>query len=270
MYGTATSTASRIASIGRAPSAAGTGNTLLDSLPEKCRAEIVSRAEVIELKRGETISRPGEEVLFIDFPVTAVVSSFQILKDGKTAETAMTGREGALGATAALRPAVSKDFSEVLVGGQALRVNANVFRHFVEESSGCRQAVFEFFNDHLDRVSRRVICNNYHSVEERLCLWLLLVRDRCDEDSLPFTQEQVSFFLGVHRPSVTLAMQDLREKGIVDYSRGTVHVKETEKLIDLACSCYSSLSVRRSDPNGNARMLNPNPAGKRIGNRLAA
>ncbi|MCO6512526.1 MAG: Crp/Fnr family transcriptional regulator [Aridibacter famidurans] len=265
MYRTTTRTAAQPANF-KAASALDTkvarsGNGILDRLDPTDLRTLLSRSERVELRSGDTIARPGEDVPFVDFPVGAVVSHFQILKDGKTAEIAMTGREGALGIQAAFRPGVSKEFSEVLVGGEAIRIDAAFLRNAADRMSGCRSAFFDYFNENLDRISRRVICNNYHSVEERLCLWLMLVRDRCGIDSLPFTQEQVSFFLGVHRPSVTLAMQELRKAGVVAYSRGTVHVKEPAAMIERACSCYSSLSVKDlASPgtdgrtNGNGRM----------------
>lgn len=247
MYQTVTRAASKRARIAdrisRDPASGSTGNSLLDRLEGADLQALVDRAQRVELRGGDTIARPGEDIPFVDFPVEAVVSHFQILKDGKTVEIAMTGREGALGIPAALRQGVSKEFSEVLVGGEAYRIDASFLRGLAERSPELRNVFFGYFNECLERVSRRVICNNYHSVEERLCLWLMLVRDRCGIDSLPFTQEQVSFFLGVHRPSVTLAMQELRKEGIVDYSRGTVHIKNAPDLIERSCSCYASLSV---------------------------
>ncbi|QQS42361.1 MAG: Crp/Fnr family transcriptional regulator [Acidobacteriota bacterium] len=251
MYRTTTRTAAQPANF-KAASAldtkvARTGNGLLDRLEKADLRQLLARSERVKLQRGDTVARPGEDIPFVDFPVGAAVSHFQILKDGKTVEIAMTGREGALGIPAALRQGVSKEFSEVLVGGEAYRVDASFLRGLAERSPGLRNVFFGYFNECLERVSRRVICNNYHSVEERLCLWLMLVRDRCGIDSLPFTQEQVSFFLGVHRPSVTLAMQELRKKGVVDYSRGTVHIKNAPDLIERSCSCYASLSVNEAN-----------------------
>ncbi|HUF04540.1 MAG TPA: Crp/Fnr family transcriptional regulator [Aridibacter sp.] len=254
MYQTPAGIASQPARIrirsARKPDAGPTGNRLLEQFERQDLRSIEEQAVRVTLVKGDTIARPGEDIPFVDFPIDAVVSHYQILKDGKTVEIAMTGREGALGVPAALRQGVSKEFSEVLVGGEVYRIDASYLRGLAERSANLRSVFFGYFNECLDRVSRRVICNNYHSVEERLCLWLMLVRDRCGVDSLPFTQEQVSFFLGVHRPSVTLAMQDLRKQGIVDYSRGTVHVRKPSALIELSCSCYSSLSVRPADAPG--------------------
>lgn len=222
-----------------------TGNTILDIIGAEDTEKIVRSSERITLKSGDILSRPNEPVESILFPIDAVISHYEILKDGRTTEVGLTGSEGMVGEGAALSPRDSDYFSEVLISGEAFRIEAGDFRNIASGSEDCKKAVFNYLKEEIDRVSRRVVCNNHHSVGERLALWLLLVRDRCRCEEMPFTQEHVSFFLGVHRPSVTLAMQDLRDQGVLEYKRGKVHLLDPDKLLGAACSCYEELTVKQ-------------------------
>jgi hypothetical protein len=48
-----------------------------------------------------------------------------------------------------------------------------------------------------DTTSSSAACNRHHSVEQRLCRWLLLTLDRCTSNELVMTQELIATMLGV-------------------------------------------------------------------------
>ena len=60
----------------------------------------------------------------------------------------------------------------------------------------------------LEQVMVSVACNGAHSLKERLARWLLMMRDRGDEDTLPITQSLLAEMLGVQRPSITNAARE--------------------------------------------------------------
>jgi CRP-like cAMP-binding protein len=97
--------------------------------------------------------------------------------------------------------------------------------------------------DHYIRqISQRAICNMYHSVKERLCTWLLMVQDRCGRSTLNLTHEQIARTLGVYRPSITCIAQELREKKLIDYSRGGISICNRDRVEEVACTCYAELA----------------------------
>ena len=69
-----------------------------------------------------------------------------------------------------------------------------------------------------------------------------MVADRSDESRLSLTHDQISCFLGVHRPSITCIAQDLRHSGMIDYVRGKISILDRQKLENLACECYSMVN----------------------------
>ena len=56
-------------------------------------------------------------------------------------------------------------------------------------------------------------CNGTHSLKERLARWLLMMRDRSDDDTIPITQDILAIMLGVQRPTITIAARELEREG---------------------------------------------------------
>jgi CRP-like cAMP-binding protein len=60
-----------------------------------------------------------------------------------------------------------------------------------------------------EQVMVSVACNGAHSLKQRLARWLLMMRDRTDEDVLSITQNLLAEMLGVQRPTITNAAAEL-------------------------------------------------------------
>src|SRR5262245_3544924 len=86
-----------------------------------------------------------------------------------------------------------------------------------------------------------VACNGAHSVKERLGRWLLMMRDRSDDDELPITQNLLAEMLGVQRPTVTNAARDLERQGLIERGRRQVTILNRPGLMMASCECYQLL-----------------------------
>jgi CRP-like cAMP-binding protein len=220
-----------------------TENEILKDLPSSVYKDIAPFIEEVYLQTGEYLYQPEDVINYLYFPETAIVSDFQILEDGKTLEVAMIGREGVAGVSSLFNSNSSPNWLQVSIPGKAVRIDAKSFRYESNKYPILQKALFSYVNQYIAQISQKVICNSHHSVEERLCCWLLMISDRCGRNNLPLTQEQIAGFLGVHRPSITLITQSLREKGIIDYLRGKIFILDKVKLEFTACDCYSSTKI---------------------------
>ena len=54
-------------------------------------------ARPVELKHGQVLSEPGEEITYVDFPRAGAISLMVMMRDGSAVETRMIGREGVTG-----------------------------------------------------------------------------------------------------------------------------------------------------------------------------
>ena len=86
-------------------------------------------------------------------------------------------------------------------------------------------------------------CNASHSVEARMCRWLLFMRDLAGNDDLMLTQEFLAQMLSVRRPSVSIVASPLQKAGLIKYSRGRVRLLNVRGLEKRACECYGTVKA---------------------------
>ena len=67
---------------------------------------------------------------------------------------------------------------------------------------------------------------------------LLSCADRVGSERFPMTQEFLGQMLGVRRATVGEAAQELQERRLIRYSRGTMEIVDPGGLEEAACVCY--------------------------------
>jgi len=193
----------------------------------------------VMLTKEQFLFQEGDHLDFLYFPISAVVSEFKILEDGRMVEIAVTGREGAIGLSSLLSEShVAPNCTQVSQAGSAMKLDAETFEKLLRTNESLRLTLSRFMDQYIRQISQKAICNMYHSVKERLCTWLLMVHDRCGRSTLNLTHEQIARTLGVYRPSITCIAQELREKKLINYSRGGISICDRKKVEQAACTCY--------------------------------
>lgn len=110
-------------------------NALLSALPAKERALLFLHLRPISLPFEQILYEPDELIRFAYFPTSGVVSLLVVLSDGSTAEVGRIGNEGMPGLPIFLGVRTSYTRAIVQVAGQALRMNANVFRREAQRNA---------------------------------------------------------------------------------------------------------------------------------------
>lgn len=216
-------------------------NKLLSALPAEEFSRIFPHLEPVSLSAGEILYRLDEEIRFAYFPETAVVSHLYILSEGGMTEADMVGREGLTGLSAIFNAPTPAYLTEVALGGSALRARVDVLRQEFARGGALQHLLHKYASARIALLSRRAVCNCNHRVEERLCTWLLMMYDRAGDTPLALTHERISRHLGTRRAGVTSAATVLRDRGVIDYTRGHIRVLDREMLEASACECYSSV-----------------------------
>jgi CRP-like cAMP-binding protein len=89
----------------------------------------------------------------------------------------------------------------------------------------------------ITETAQTALCNQMHPIEQRLSRWLLTFADRLHSEELPTTQGLIADMLGVTRSEISRAAVDLRDGGLIDYSRGRLTVVNRAGLKGRACEC---------------------------------
>lgn len=215
-----------------------TKNRILLSLPSELRGHVIERCSPVHLELGRVLSRAGQPLPVVHFPETAVVSTVSTFADGSAIEVANIGRDGCTGTSLVLRNPRELTTNIVQLAGQALAMDAKDFTHLKVTMTGFERALFGAVQGVFFQVMVSSACNATHSARERLARWLLTMRDRSDSDVMYLTHDFLAEILGVRRATVSEAAGAMKDKGLIDYSRGRITIVDRAGLRKASCECY--------------------------------
>jgi CRP-like cAMP-binding protein len=219
---------------------AGTGNHLLDALPETDREAVLERAWFRDVEPEQELIGNGGRIDTVWFPVNAVVSLLATLRDGSGIETATVGREGVVGAVVFLGDDRLRNGRAVVqLAGEVIGVPTDAFRAAAVAGTTLHTTMNHYTRALVFQLSQGVACNGAHSVRERLARWLLHTTDRVGREEVELTQQFLSEILHARRASVTDALASLESTGAVRRSRGRIEILARPALEAAACECYA-------------------------------
>jgi len=216
-------------------------NKILTALPGEDFAQILPHLEPVSLAARHKIYEFDAKVDFVYFPETAVITHIYFLKDGSTTAVALVGNEGLVGLSAILNSHRPAYWSQVTIGGTAVRARPEVIWEQFVRGGAVQRLLLKYTSARLAQLSQKTVCNSRHRLEERFCTWLLMIQDRVSAAHIPLTHEEMAQHLGARRAGITGACNTLRDQGIITYHRGMVSVVDREKLETAACECYRTL-----------------------------
>ena len=231
-------------------------NRLLAALDPTDYALVRPHLSTACFARGAILQEKGAPVAHVYFPVSGLISLVCTMEDGQEIETAVVGRDGAVGALAGVRSSNAFARATVQIPAACAVITASHLRAAVSRSERIRDLILRFEEALLGQLHQMAACNALHPVEGRLSRWLLRALDLTDERELPLTQECLASILGVRRTTVTAVANRLQADGLIQYNRGKIVVPDRVALEDAACECYRAIR-RRTDnvaphcPHGN-------------------
>jgi CRP-like cAMP-binding protein len=195
---------------------------------------------LVELEHGQVLAESRHRVQKVYFPLGGILSSVVELKTGWGIEVGMIGKDGVFGAGQALDGRMSLNKIVVQVPGLASVVDAKVIKDVADSSPEFRALVVKYDQFLSAQVQQTAACNALHSVEQRMCRWLVRMYDLAGTD-LPLTQEFLAQMMGVRRTSVTGVAVEMQNEGLIAYRRGHIRILNMELVQKRSCECHESL-----------------------------
>jgi CRP-like cAMP-binding protein len=158
--------------------------------------------------------------------------------NGTTAEMGIVGNEGVVGVALFMGGNTRPNRATVHVAGSALRLETMVLQTEFQRGAALQRALLRYTQALLTQVSQTAVCNQLHSLEQRLCRWLLFTYDRAPTDAVYLTQEFLGQLLGVRRESITTVARHLQTVGLIRYHRGRMVLLDRAGLETMVCECY--------------------------------
>src|SRR3977135_848952 len=180
-------------------------NRLLLALSSRNLKRLMPELEHIPCQRGQILMDADSSLDHVFFPDSGVVSVVAVYSDGGIIEMATIGREGFTGVKAVFGAKESSARFFVQIPGTAAQMSRPAFARAMRSIPSFRRLAFAYVQAFQEQVMVSAACNGAHSLKERLARWLLMMRDRSDDDALRISQDLLAYMLGVQRPSITNA-----------------------------------------------------------------
>ena len=218
--------------------AAPVGNSILASLLANEYKHLLPRLEPVTLKRHQVIYRADQRIDWVYFPEEAVVAMVDRMRDGRTTEVGIIGREGIVGINIFLGGVATPDRAIVQLPGRAMRMSSKDLRKELRFGSPLQRLLLDYARTFLAVISQSVACSQHHTIVQRLARCLLTMNDYTDSGEILLDQSEIANLLGVRRVGVSAAARELRSAAVVRYSRGCISILDTAELGKKSCECY--------------------------------
>ncbi len=213
-------------------------NLVLSALSDEAYDRLRPQLEPVTLEAGDMLYASGtvpKSVYFLDSGVAALSVRTQ---DGTEIELSIVGNESTIGE----RAVFDYDFfiieCSMLTNGEGHRIDPETFGKEFYLCNELHDSVLNGLEAQITEASQTSLCNQSHSIHQRLARWILTLADRSGSESFDITHEAIRKSLGVTRSSITRTAVDLKEKGMIDYARGAITIIDRYDLERESCECY--------------------------------
>ena len=213
-------------------------NRLLAALPDADYARLLPYLTTVSLAQREPLWTPRAPIQAAYFPCTAMASISAFVENGEPVEVAAVGNEGVVGLPLFLGSDTSPSSALVQVPGEAIRMDAEVFRQESVQEGPLHRILQLYAQAYMTQMAQTTACTRLHRVDQRLARWLLTAQDRVGRGEFPMTHEFLAQILGVRRATITEVAGEFQETGLVRCRRGAVAILDRGGLRRAACDCY--------------------------------
>jgi CRP-like cAMP-binding protein len=213
-------------------------NQLLNALVNDEYAHLLPHLKRVNLTLGDVIYIADRDIEDVYFPENSAVSLLATLENGSTTEVGLIGHEGMVGLTVFLGGALSPERALVQMSGTAMKLKAAILREELRIGSSLQMLLLRYTRAFMTLMSQSIACSQHHKLDQRFARWLLMMHDYAESDNLRLTHEMVASMIGTRRAGVTVAALALREKGLIEATRGHVRIINRKGLETASCECY--------------------------------
>jgi CRP-like cAMP-binding protein len=179
-------------------------NRILSCLPMSDLKRLAPHLVPVILHVNDTLTIAGQGATDAYFLEEGLCSIVVKMKDGSTVEVGVIGKEGVVGAAAALGENQTPNRGFIQIAGSGFRIALKTLREEAAHSSELRECLQRSVQGLLMMTAQTAACNRVHEMHERLARWILTCHDRVESDRIPITHEFLGMMLGVGRPTVTI------------------------------------------------------------------
>ncbi len=216
-------------------------NTILMQIPDGEFQALQPHLKFLPLELSSCLQREHEAIRSVYFMNRGIASMLVQTADGRSVEVGICGREDMVGLGLAAGLDTHTHSVIVQVPGDGFQIEGPIMKRVLASLPEMRRMLLLRLGVRLAQLEQNAACNRLHNVKQRLARWLLVTRDRLNSDVIRTTHEFLSKMIGTDRPTVSVAVAELEQDGIIGHSRGSILVIDRHKLELQACECYAAM-----------------------------
>ena len=214
-------------------------NRILANLSNEARASLLPQMHEVPLAardRLETATRAIEHAYFVESGVAAVVAA----SGNKQIAIGLIGREGATAMPLFLGGVRSQHSTVMITKGRARRIDAGSLNEALARLPELRNLLLRYCLAFFTQAAHTALSNATSVMEKRLARWLLMTSDRFSECDIPLTHDTIAFFLGTRRAGVTVAIDRMAQRGMLEIGRGRIRILDRVGIEKIAGADYGA------------------------------
>ena len=207
------------------------GNKLLNTLPFTDLALIQPFLERVGLKFRTRLQMANRTMKTIHFPESGMISVVAVTGGGRhRTQLGLIGREGMTGVPIGFGSERSPFAMDVEVEGQSQCIATEKLIDLMGQNLSIRTALVDYLRTLWLQFAHTAAANTNGTIEQRLARLLLLVEDKLESEEIGLTHEQLATMLSVRRAGVTVALQHLETRGLINRERAAITVRDRAGL----------------------------------------
>ena len=211
-------------------------NTLLKALDGEIIERLRPRPVKFELKHEiENTGDPIDNLYFLEEGMASMTTTF---KDGSQVEVGMFGYESVIGISALMGTKKSLNRVYTQIAGHGYSCHVEDARREFRLGGHFQFLALRYVQAQLIQAMQSAGCNAKHNFEQRLARWLLLCADRAHVNTFKISHEFLADMLGGRRPTISTAAGILKQRGLIEYTRGEIRILDVAGLTKASCECY--------------------------------
>ena len=210
-------------------------NGLIVQLAKDDQTRLRQICKPVQLLGGQTLcSQTQQETPKVYFLTGACVALLVQSASHNTLAVGLIGSEGAIGLGSVLDIGSENLQFRVQTAGDAWMAESADLALLLHQRPGMLWAISQYLWVLATHVATMAASTQFDDITTRLARWLLLSAEQAQTRHLQLTHEHLAQMLGVRRVSITLSAGELKERGLIDYQRGTLDILDMTGLCLMA------------------------------------
>lgn len=220
-------------------------NHILAAFPQSVHGELAREAALVKLTKGKRLFEQGERPEHLLFPLSGSVVVLSLDVAGRAVPVALLDSFSLVGASLAETILPAAATATVLLPGAAVAIPRALLQTLTIERREVRDAIARGNDALLAQLMQGSACHLRHGLEARLADALHALHASGGLSELPMTQNELADLLVAQRTSVTAAASLLQKRGLIDYRRGQIVVRDPLALGASGCRCWNAIDAHR-------------------------